>query len=116
MSCCPNLEICAVHWTKLHFEQLSAAPGEIVFRIPSGSGGSTPLSYKVYQTTLKIFAEKAGLDPSSVSSHSLRRGDCIFLSLCGASIEELRTRGDWCTNTVFTYLKTPFSTHIMNDM
>ena len=56
------------------------------------------------------------MDPASVSSHSLRRGDCTFLSLCRATIEELRTRGDWCTDTVFTYLTMPLSIRIMNDM
>ena len=63
-----------------------------------------------------MFAGRAGLDPSTVSSHSLRRGGCTYLSLCGASIEELRTRGDWCTDTVFTYLKTPLTVRIMDDM
>ena len=79
-----------------------------------------PHTYKAYQATLRIFAEKAGMDPASVSSHSLRRGGCTFLSLCGVMIEELRTRGDWCTDwctdTVFTYLKTHLSIRIMNDM
>ena len=74
------------------------------------------MSYPVYQDTLRLFAGQAGLDPSSVSSHSLRRGGCTYLSLCGASIEELRTRGDWCTDTVFTYLKTPLTVRIMDDM
>ena len=104
-----NSDLCAVYWAERHFEQLPAPPGEIAFRVPVGGGGSAPLTYKAYQATLRIFAEKAEMGPESVSSHSLRRDGCTFLSLCGATIEELRSRGDWCTDTVFTYLKTPLS-------
>ena len=113
---CQNTELCAVHWTGLHFQQIPTTPGSIAFRIPGERGAPAPLPYGWYQTTLRIFAEKAGLDPSSVSSHSLRRGGCTYLSLCRVTIEELQTRGDWATDTVFTYLKTPLTIRIMNDI
>lgn len=113
---CLSTDICAVHWAELHFARTPSPQSAAAFRVPSGGGASAPLPYKVYQTTLKLLAGKAGLDPSSVSSHSLRRGGCTFLSLCGATIEELRTRGDWATDTVFTYLKTPLTIRIMDDM
>ena len=113
---CPNHRLCAVFWTEKHFSQIPAPQGAVAFRIPGRGGGSSAMSYPIYQDTLKMFAGRAGLDPSSVSSHSLRRGGCTYLSMCGASIEELRTRGDWCTDTVFTYLKTPLTVRIMDDM
>lgn len=113
---CQNQALCAVHWTERHFEQLPASQTDTAFRIPTSGGASYPMTYKIYQSTLKIFADRAGLDPTTISSHSLRRGGCTFLSLSGATIEELRTRGDWCTDTVFTYLKTPLAIRVMNDM
>lgn len=113
---CPNTQICAVHWTELHFRQVPAPPDAMAFRFPIPGGESIPLPYSYYQATLKLFAEKAGLDPDQVSSHSLRRGGCTFLSMTGASLEELRARGDWSTDTVFTYLKTPLTLRIVNDM
>lgn len=114
---CHATAICAVHWTERHFRETPAAQEAMAFRIPTATAGeSAPLPYLVYQDTLKAFAGRAGLDPSSVSSHSLRRGGCTYLSMCGASLEELRVRGDWASDTVFTYLKTPLAVRIINDM
>lgn len=36
--------------------------------------------------------------------------------MCGASLEELRTRGDWASDTIFIYLKTPLGARIVNDI
>lgn len=113
---CPDTSICAVHWTKIHFDQVPAPPDSMAFLFPLPDGGSTPLPYPYYQATLKHFAARAGMDPDEVSSHSLRRGGCTFLSMTGASLEELRARGDWSTDTVFTYLKTPLTLRILNDI
>lgn len=116
---CSNHLLCAVYWTERHFSEAPAPPEAMAFRLPLGGGGGEdtfPLPYPTYQSTLKIFARRAGLDPDTISSHSLRRGGCTYLSMCGASIEELRVRGDWATDTVFTYLKTPLTVRIMNDM
>ena len=38
------------------------------------------------------------------------------MSLCGATLEEIRVRGDWTSNAVFLYLQTPLSVRILNDM
>lgn len=113
---CPNHLLCAVHWTERHFSEVPAQPDAMAFRISGADGSSAPLTYQLYQSTLKLFSKRAGLDPDSVSSHSLRRGGCTFLSMCGATLEELRSRGDWSTDTVFTYLKTPLTLRIVNDM
>ena len=113
---CRNKTLCAVYWTERHFRETPAPREAMAFRLPDGTGGSYPLPYGVYQSTLKLFAERSGLDPDSISSHSLRRGGCTYLSMCGASLEELKTRGDWTSDTVFAYLKTPMAVRIMNDM
>ena len=115
---CRDHSLCAVFWVERHFREVPALQGDMAFRLPSGdaSAASYPLPYPTYQATLKIFAAKAGLDPSVISSHSLRRGGCTYLSMCGATIEELKVRGDWASDTIFTYLKTPLTIRIMNDM
>ena len=33
----------------------------------------------------------------------------------GASIEEIKTRGDWASETVYKYLKTPLQARILSD-
>lgn len=113
---CINKALCAVYWTELHFNQILAGPGEAAFRVPSGREGSEPMSYKVYQDTLRLFSNRAGLGDFDFTSHSLRRGGCTFLSMCGATIEELRVRGDWASDAVFGYLKTPLQSRILNDI
>ena len=65
---------------------------------------------------LKLFGENAGYDPDLLSSHSLRRGGCTFLSLSGVTLKELRSSGDWMSDAIFEYTKTPLPTGIVNDM
>ena len=36
--------------------------------------------------------------------------------MCGASIEQLKERGDWASETVYSYLKTPLGARIVNDL
>ena len=103
----PNL--CAVYWCERHFTEIPAGKDELAFRIPSVQG----------VIALKLFGSKAGYDTALepiLSSHSLRWGSCTFLSLCGATLEELRTRGDWSSDAIFEYIKTPLPIRIINDM
>lgn len=113
---CHKKELCAVHWAEVHFGQTPAGPDQLAFRLPSGGGRSAPLTYKLYQEMLKLFANKAGLGHVDFTSHSLRRGGCTYLSMAGASIEEIKVRGDWASDTVYRYLKTPLQQRILNDI
>ena len=111
----PLEELCAVRWTQRHFSEVPAGKDEPAFRIPHPAG-SVPLAYDAYQATLKHICGEAGLDPKEFSSHSLRRGGATFLSLIGASIQEIKQRGDWKSDAVFEYLKAPLSARIADDM
>lgn len=113
---CHDITLCAVYWTRRHFAELPAVDTEPAFRLPDGYGGSFPLTYDIYQGMLKLFAAKAGLDPSKLSTHSLRRGGCTYLAMTGSSLEELRVRGDWSSDSIFAYLKTPLAVRIINDI
>lgn len=112
---CKDKRLCAVYWTDRHFRELPSTSDSLAFRIPHGSG-SSPLTYNLYEKTLKVFVARAGMNPADFSSHSLRRGGCTYLSMCGATLEELRTRGDWSSDTIFAYLKTPITHRIVHDM
>ena len=63
-----------------------------------------------------MFAARAGLDTELLSSHSLQRGGCTFLHMCRATIEELKVRRDWVSETVYSYIKTPLAVRSVNDM
>ena len=45
-----------------------------------------------------------------------KEGVCTFLVMCGATIEEIKMRGDWASETVYAYLRTPLAVRIINDM
>ena len=105
-------DLCAVHWVERHFNECKAGASEEAFRLPDGR----PLSYKIYQDTLKYVSAEVGLDPKKFSSHSLRRGGATFLLMSGASMSEIKRRGDWTSNCVFKYLKAPLKVRIMDDM
>ena len=110
-----NTDLCAVFWCCKHFSQAPVSRSAPAFQVPHASGGFNPLTYPIYQSTLKHFCEQIGLDKSDFSSHSLRRGGCSFLASQGASISELKTRGDWRSDCVYEYIKTPLSERILFD-
>ena len=114
VSRCCKTDLCAVHWTARHFAEVPADQGDIAFRIPAGRG-SLPMTYGAYQAMLKRFSNMAGLGECEFTSHSLRRGG-TYLAMCGASIEEIKVRGDWASETVYAYLKTPLQVRIINDI
>ena len=110
-----NTDLCAVFWCERHFAQTPIVGPGPAFQVPSASGGSVPLSYASFQSTLKYFCAKIGLDPVDFSSHSLRRGGCTFLASQGASIQELKARGDWKSDCVYQYIQTSLSDRILFD-
>ena len=75
-----------------------------------------PLEYEMYNDMLKHFAESAGYDPKDYSSHSLRRGGTSYLRSVGATIEELKTRGDWKSDAVMIYIQQPIEERIAFDL
>ena len=105
-------EMCAVYWTERHFSEIPAEPHQEAFRLPTGK----PMTYRIYQDTLKFSCEEIGLDPRLFSSHSLRRGGATFLLMSGATISEIRERGDWTSDCVYKYLEVPLEVRIREDM
>ena len=115
MAYSPLDDLCAVKWTLKHFTEVPAQQGDEAFRLQARDR-SVPQDYRSYQETLKFICEKEGLDPSKFSSHSMRRGGATFLSMIGVSVQEIKERGDWQSDAVYEYLKTPLAARIANDM
>ena len=111
---CCNRALCAVYWTQRHFNEIPAGADDLAFRMPSLEG-SSPIPYSTYQAMLRLFADKAGIGECDFTSHSLRRG-ITFLAICGTSIKEIKVRGDWASEVVYAYLKSPLQVRIMNDL
>lgn len=110
-----NIELCAVYWVQQHLEQCPAPLDAQVFRVPR-AGHSVPLKYSYYNEVIKAMCARAGLPPGEFSSHSLRRGGATFLRLCGASIDEVKERGDWRSDCVRQYLKASLVERLTMDM
>ena len=108
----PVQDLCAVYWMERHISDLRASPNEMAFRIPSGGGESIPMSYNVYESTLKLFSGATGRWKYHCT---LSAREDVHIYLC-AMLEELKALGDWSSDTVFAYLRTPLTMHILNDM
>ena len=106
--------LCAVYWVKKHFDQLPALGRQEAFRLPRGAG-STALTYHYYLSLIKLLCTWAGLELLRFTTHSLRRG-ATFLRLCGASISEIKERGDWRSDAVYEYLKASLMERLSLDM
>ena len=107
--------LCAVHWVGEHFRGV-AAPGDAhAFRIPRGVG-SISMPYNYYLGALRNLCMRAGLNAHDFSTHSLRRGGATFLRMCGASIYEIKERGDWKSDAVFEYLKASVRERLSRDI
>ena len=110
-----NEGLCAVYWARRHFEECPAPLDAQAFRIPR-AGHSVPLPYNFYSSVLRLACGAVGLPPGDFSSHSLRRGGATFLRLCGASMEEIKERGDWKSDCVRQYLKASVVERLTRDM
>lgn len=107
--------LCAVYWVRRHFDQLRAGDNKMAFRLPKGRG-SVAMPYSYYLEALKILCTRAGMQPALFTTHSLRRGGATFLRMCGASIAEIKERGDWRSDAVYEYLKASLSERLSTDI
>lgn len=110
-----NRDLCAVTWTARHFADFPADDASPAFLLPQGDS-TTPLTYAIYNASIKLWCSKIGLDPLSISSHSLRRGGATFMRMSGASIQEIKERGDWHSDAVYDYLHAPLSERISVEL
>ena len=64
----------------------------------------TPMTGSNFNTTLKQLVKRMGLDPSTYSSHSFRRGGASWALRCGIPGEIVQQLGDWQSDCYKQYL------------
>ena len=110
-----DIRLCAVHWVSRHLDEVKAPKSAPLFLVPDEFGPRAQ-TYSDYSLTLKIACKRAGLIEKNFSSHSLRRGGTTFLGMIGVNIEEIRACGDWKSDCVYEYLKTPLDVRVEQDL
>ena len=104
-----------------YFNMISKVPAPShspVFVIPS-LAGAHPVYYRWFHLVLRKGISLIGLEPSSFSSHSFRRGGASYAFSRGVRGELIQRQGDWRSDAYKTYLDTSYShrmsvSHIMS--
>ena len=115
VACVANPALCAVYWVQRHFRDAPGGEGDHAFLIRS-RGRLVSMPYTFYLSSIKYLSDRARLHPGNFSTHSLRRGGATFLRLCGATILEIKERGDWRSDAVFEYLKASLPERLALDL
>ena len=99
----PGSPLCPVFWLQELARVQKPSESDFIFRLPY-PGGLLPVPYSWFNCKLKAVASSVGLDPTSVSSHSLRHGGASFMSSLGSDMIDIRARGSWASSAIFNYL------------
>ena len=99
----PGSKLCPVFWLSELARAHNPREQDPIFRIPV-PGGLVPITYCWFNSRLKAVAAAIGLDPSLVSSHSLRHGGASYMASLGMDIADIRARGSWASSAIFRYL------------
>ena len=82
------------------FSRVNADPDSPAFTFAP----SRFIHYSLFTSRLKSLLAQAGLDPSSYSGHSFRRGGASFLYQVGGSILQIMASGSWSSTCFTRYL------------
>lgn len=78
-----------------------------LFSYPTQKGPQA-ITYSMFITHLRLCLRKLGLNPSSYSGHSFRRGGASFALQCGIPAEWIKLQGDWSSDAYQRYLDPSF--------
>ena len=115
LSASPGSFLCPVFWVGEMARVQAPRETDFLVRVP-GPHGLAPINYRWFNFRLKQLALSVGLDPSRVSSHSLRHGGASFMSSQGSSLMDIRARGGWASSAVFRYLHHADATLLKQDL
>ena len=102
--------ICAASWLKSLFVRFKPSPESQLF-----SCTNVPrLTYSMFAKKFKELTTRAGLK-GDFASHSLRRGGATFMSMLERPLDQIKTRGLWKSDCVFSYIVPPVSSLVEND-
>lgn len=99
--------LCAVHYIRASIAMSPGGMDDPIF-IYNGK----PLLYREGLDFIKRLVGCIGLDPKTVSFHSLRRSGARFLNDIGVPLTDIKTVGDWKSMAVLTYLVSPLERKI----
>ena len=111
----PGSPLCPVFWVSELARVQNPLESDPLIRVPSPYG-LAPMSYCWFNYKLKTLAGIIGLDPASISSHSLRHGGASFMSSQGSSLMDIRARGGWASSAIFRYLHHADATLLKQDL
>ena len=111
----PGSPLCPVFWLGELARVQNPKELDYLIRVPSPHG-LAPVSCRWFNFKLKILARRIGLDPTKVSSHSLRHGGASFMSAQGSNLMDIRARGGWASSAIFRYLHHSDATLLKQDL
>lgn len=98
---CSERPICALCVVHSFISIFPYHPSSWLFPTSTGS----PLTYQMYNILLKQAAARAGLDPATISSHSLRAGAATQAAQAGFQGHEVQRLGRWRSQAFTTYMR-----------
>lgn len=106
---------CPYRWLREHFDN---APRQFTFAPLFQSTTGSPISYDQLNSSIKLLAAKAGLDPTLFAGHSLRIGGATSLAQLGYPAHFIKELGRWSSLSyqVYTRLTNPIRKAISNDL
>ena len=119
ISAVPNSSLCAVEalttlLASLHKGIPSLPSSQPLFSYLDSSGTAVIfLNHDTFVSLLKGFLNKCGLQGSSYSGHSFRRGGCSYAFSLGIPAHLVKLRGDWKSNAYERYLTITDSQHLV---
>ncbi len=91
-----NKALCPVLLMKAWLKASKLAQGPLFRRIDkAGSMGPMALTPQAVSNIVKLRAEAAGLDPTTLSAHSLRAGLATSAACAGKTLENIMRQGRW---------------------
>lgn len=103
-------DFCPVFWVRRCIDRLHRLPEDLMFAVPSSYGFSYSTYNKFFQSTVESAAISEYLTP-----HSLRKGGATYLSSMGVPLDQIRSRGQWKSDSIFRYLQLPLRDRISKE-
>lgn len=104
----PGNPLCPVNAYQRMVALVPAPQSSPAFLVPFGTCYTT-LTHHAFSTYLQYFLRRSGIDPTSYSGHSFRRGGCTFAASCNVPPHLLKIHGDWQSSSFERYMYLPLS-------
>jgi hypothetical protein len=103
---CESVNLCPVRALMFHLI-VSPLPSAVPLFHYLLNGRVMSLTHSVFVTRLRSCLRLCGVEPSSYSGHSFRRGGCTMSFEAGLSLIDIKMRGDWKSHAFERYIHVP---------